>query len=263
MGRPSILLIPGSFGIPDFYNNIFKEIAAKGYEIKGLHLPSVALKDGARGAPPTMYDDAAFIAKEVTTLADEGKDVMLIGHSYGGVPITQSTKGLTKGERQKQGKIGGIVRLSYMTALVPSLGSSPVDILNTLPEENRVQFGVDDKGWFNISDIPTAARLTLSDYPDKAAGEAFVEAFQLHSSISFTNELTHAGYIDVPVSYLLCEEDLCIPAQVQKAGIKMIEKVTGNKVDVTYVKAGHCPSISAPEKVVDWIVHAAGKGETI
>ncbi|KAI2470418.1 alpha/beta-hydrolase [Annulohypoxylon bovei var. microspora] len=264
MTKPSILLIPGSFGIPELYNNIIEAVTAKGYEIKGLHLPSVALKDSPkRGPPPTMYDDAAFIAKEVTSLADQGKDVMLIGHSYGGIPITQSTKGLTKGERQKQGEKGGIVRLSYMTALVPPVGLSSAGILKTLPDENRVEFGMDDKGWLYFANIPAAALVTFSDYPDQTGREAWIEKFQVHSAVSFSNELTHAGYKDVPVSYLLCEEDQCIPPQTQRDAIDIVEKESGNKVDVTYIKAGHCPTLTAPEKAVDWIVHAAEKGETV
>ncbi|KAI1213257.1 alpha/beta-hydrolase [Annulohypoxylon truncatum] len=262
MAKPSIVLIPGSFGVPELYdNNIIEAITAKGYEIKGLHLPSVGLKDRPRETPPTMYDDAAFIAKEVAILADEGKDVMLIGHSYGGIPVTQSTKGLTKAERQKQGKTGGIVRLAYMTALVPPLGVSSANILSTLPDENRVEFGTDDKGWLYIKNIPAAASVVLSDYSDKAEREALIEMFQVHSSTSFTNELTHAGYKDVPVSYLLCQGDLCILPQTQKGGIEIIEKESGNKVDVTSIKAGHCPNITALEEVVDWIERAAEKCE--
>jgi hypothetical protein len=69
-----------------------------------------------------MFDDATFIAKETEKLADHGKDASLVAHSYGGVPITESAKGLGNQERQKQGKKGGIVRLAYMTALVPGVG---------------------------------------------------------------------------------------------------------------------------------------------
>ncbi|KAI0883619.1 alpha/beta-hydrolase [Annulohypoxylon maeteangense] len=263
MTAPSILLIPGSFGIPEFYDNITEAVKAKGYEIKGLRLPSVGLKDEPRGIPPTLYDDAAFIAKEVTVLADEGKDVMLIGHSYGGIAITQSTKGLTKGERQRQGKKGGIIRLSYITALVPPLGVSSMNILSTIPDENRVKLATDDKGWLYISNIHEAALITLSDYSDKAAREALVEQFQCHSSVSFTNELTYAGYKDVPVSYLFCEEDSCVIPQTQRDGIEVVEKESGNRVDITYVKAGHCPSVTTPQEVIDWIIRAAEKGETV
>ena len=54
----------------------------------------------------------------------EGKDVILISHSYSGVPMTESSKGLGKKEREAKGLKGGIVRLGYMTALVRGLGMS-------------------------------------------------------------------------------------------------------------------------------------------
>ncbi|KAI1144483.1 alpha/beta-hydrolase [Hypoxylon sp. FL0543] len=264
MSKPSILLVPGSFSLPELYDNVLKAVTDKGYEIKALHYPTVGLKAGPRPEElPSMYDDAAFIAKEVASLADEGKDVVLIAHSYGGIPATQSTKGLTKAERQEQGKKGGIVRLAYMTALVPALGESSVNLLEKHPAENRVETGVDDKGWLYIADIPAAGLVTISDLPDKAEREAWVEKFQTQSSVSFSNELTHAGYKDVPVSYLFCEDDLCVTPQVQKEAIETIERESRRKVDVTSIKAGHCPSVTVPEKVVEWIVHTAAKSEGV
>lgn len=80
-----------------------------------------------------------------------------------------------------------------------------------------------------------------------------------HSAISFANELTYAGYKDIPVSYLVCEEDLCIPPNIQREEIEKIEKVSGRKVDVTSIKTGHVPPASQPQLVVDWILSVAGK----
>lgn len=120
-------------------------VVAKGYEIRALHLPSVGLKtgQGRAGAPPTMYDDAAFIAKEAKRLADEGKEVILIGHSYGGVPVTQSVNGLGIKERQKQGKTGGIVNLAYITSLVPPVGTSAAGVLADVPKEHQIDLKTD------------------------------------------------------------------------------------------------------------------------
>lgn len=87
-----------------------------------------------------------------------------------------------------------------------------------------------------------------------------MKKFPHHSAVSFAGELTYAGYKDIPVSYLLCEEDLCIPVNIQRQGIDLIEKVSGKKVDVTSIKAGHCPTESAPQKVIDWILDVARKG---
>lgn len=144
MAKPSIVLIPGSFALPEFYNPIFDAVRERGYDIRGLHLPSVGLRavEGRPGSPPTMYDDAKHIDKEVEKLSDEGKDVILIGHSYGGVPVSQCGQGLSKEERQKQGKPGGLVNLAYLTCLVPSLGANARDILADVPDEHKVDMKV-------------------------------------------------------------------------------------------------------------------------
>jgi len=260
MSKPSILLIPGSFSLPEFYDTVVDPVAAKGYEIKALHLPSVGSKPGpTEKEPPSMYEDAALIAAEVTKLADLGKDVILIAHSYGGVPATESVKGLGKEERQKEGKKGGIVRLAYLTAIVPPVGSPSADVLSgnsELPNQNPLS--VDDKGWLFPGDISIWAVNTFSDLP-KEEGEAWIRRFPRHSSVSFATPLTYAGYNDVPVSYLFCEEDVIIPPKNQRDGIDLIERESGNKVDVTSIKTGHVPIVSAPQEVIDWILDIAGK----
>lgn len=145
MSKPTIVLVPGSFGLPEFYNQVLDPISAAGYDIEGLHLPSVgesALK-GRDGVPPTMYDDAAFIAEKVQRLADEDKSIILVAHSYGGVPVTQSTKGLSRKERESSGKKGGIVSVAYMTCLTPALGKSAAEILAGVPEGQKVNMPID------------------------------------------------------------------------------------------------------------------------
>lgn len=145
MSKPSIAFVPGSFILVESYQPIFDAISEAGYEIKGIRLPSIGpgSRQGTNNLAPSMYDDAATIAREVESLTDHGKDVIIIGHSYGGVPMSQCTKGLGKEERKAQGKPGGIVRLAYMAALVPALGKSGVDILGELPEDTRPSVEVD------------------------------------------------------------------------------------------------------------------------
>lgn len=92
-------------------------------------------------------------------------------------------------------------------------------------------------------------------------GTALVWKFPKHSGASFINELTYAGYKHVPVSYLLCEDDLCIPPDVQRDGIEIIEKERGRKVDVTSIKSDHCPNWSATQLMADWIVDVAEKAQ--
>jgi hypothetical protein len=121
--KPAIVLVTGSFCLPELYNDILDPLRAKGYEIAAPALRSVVKKPGP---PPTLYDDAAAIQTEVKKFADEGKDVVLIAHSYGGTVASQAVKGLSKTEREMQGEKGGIVRLGFITALVPDEGETAV-----------------------------------------------------------------------------------------------------------------------------------------
>lgn len=145
MSKPSILLAPHSFGLPEFYDPIFDAVRAKGYDIRGLHLPSSGLRalEGRPGEPATMYDDAAYIAKEVETLADAGKNVVVIGHSYGGVPVTQSCEGLSKEERQKQGKSGGLVHLAFMSSPIAPIGENADSFRKDVQEDHVIELSVD------------------------------------------------------------------------------------------------------------------------
>lgn len=117
---------PGAFAMPDSYDALIGKLKAKDVDVRGLHLPSVGLgpQQSRPGQGPNMYDDAAFIAEEAKKEADAGRNVVLVAHSYSGVPVSQSPKGLTIKERRAQGKKGGVIGLAYITSLVPTLGQS-------------------------------------------------------------------------------------------------------------------------------------------
>jgi hypothetical protein len=115
-----------------------------------------------------------------------------------------------------------------------------------------------EDGWLSHKSIEESARIVFFDLP-KEKGEAWMPMFPHHSAVSFGNELTYAGYKNLPVSYLLCEKDLCIPLNVQETGIKLIEEASEKKVDVTRIQADHCPNVSATDSVIQWAVDVAGK----
>ncbi|KAK5635334.1 hypothetical protein RRF57_011046 [Xylaria bambusicola] len=259
MSKPYFLLATGSFAPAYLYNNLVEQVKARGYDMKTIQLASVGLGPGqGRDTPPaTMYDDAALIAQEAEALADEGREIILVAHSYGGMPATESTEGLSVQEWQKAGKKGGIVRLAYKTVAVATPGHSTAEALPAPPADQPPKLVPDEKGWLHFTDVEHSAAACFSDMPTKEERMYYQEQFALHSAVSFANPLTHAGYKDVPVSYLVCEDDLVIPVDWQRKEIEMLEAETGSKVDVTSIKAGHCPTIMHPDKVVDWFVHVA------
>ncbi|KAE8423813.1 Alpha/beta hydrolase fold-1 [Aspergillus pseudocaelatus] len=252
--KPSIVIVPGSFSLPEFYGAVTDGVASKGYEIKAIRLRST--EDLQQ--PATMYDDATAIAHEVAALVDQGKEVILVAHSYGGVPASESIKGLAKIEGS--GKVGGVVNLAYLTALVPQLGASAADMLADIPAENRVELRPDEHGYMVMANHAASAALCFSDLPAEE-GEVWMKRSPRHSAASFIGPLTYAGYKDVPVSYLLCAEDKVIPPGVQQKQIEIIEREAGREVDVTVIQTGHIPTASAPEKVIDWITGLATRYE--
>ncbi|GAP91984.2 putative alpha beta hydrolase family protein [Rosellinia necatrix] len=257
----SLRIIPAASALPPFYDAVVGGVSRHGYDIRALHIPSVgpaAGEDVPPGAPPTMYDDAAFVAAHVAGLADAGRDVVLVTHSYGGTPATEAVRGLAKSARLAQGKAGGIVGLAYMNSLVPEVGHPASTVVGTAPPGQQPLMLVGDDGWFYYPNLTYTAEIVFSDLP-RPEGEAWARRLVKHSAASFAGNLTYGGYRDVPVAYLVAEDDRSLQPATQRAQIDMIERVSGREVDVTSIRSGHAVPVSHPQDVIDWILGVARK----
>lgn len=143
--KPYTLIVPGGLTPATIYDPVVDEVTKRGHDIRAVPLPSVRLRSetGPVREPPTMYEDAALIAREAEALADAGRDVIIISHSYGGVPATESVRGLSKATRRKEGKPGGVVRLAYMTSLVPALGAAANEVVTNRPRAEGLSVEMD------------------------------------------------------------------------------------------------------------------------
>ncbi|EKG13822.1 hypothetical protein MPH_09003 [Macrophomina phaseolina MS6] len=128
-------IIPGSFTLERFYVPLRNAVIAAGYEASITPLLSAGKRDGQPAA--TMEEDAQHIRKANEALLEQGKDIVLVMHSYGGIPGTQSVEGLLKSEREKTGQAGGVARLVYLTALAPEPGRSLNDVMAPLMEKYK------------------------------------------------------------------------------------------------------------------------------
>ncbi|KAK5553546.1 hypothetical protein LTR46_008521 [Exophiala xenobiotica] len=247
--KPTVVIVPGSFSPAYFYDVVVDKLRENGFETIVDNLPSASRSPPEPAA--TMADDAAFFHDIVEKLADQGKDVVLVTHSYGGVVGTEASKGLSKSERTEAGKYGGLVRLVYLTSVVPTPGNSLGDLMGTLLP-TYIKF---DGEYMKHEPFEESARLTFSDLPPEE-GVEWVKKMPLHSAPSFQGKLTYPGYKYVPVSWIFCEYDLILPPDFQRQCIEMIEKESGNKVDIHSIKTGHVPNASAPEDTAMAIMDA-------
>ena len=116
MSKPTILLIPGSFHPPELWKGVQDPLHGLGYQISTLPLLS-------NDQLPETHEDitqreATFIHQHVEKLLDGGQDVLVVMHSYGGVPGTEGLKGLGKIERKAASKPNGVVGLVYLCAFM-------------------------------------------------------------------------------------------------------------------------------------------------
>lgn len=90
------------------------------------------------------------------------------------------------------------------------------------------------------------AGINFSDLPHEQGIEA-AKKLSMHSVSSFANELTHAGYWDVPVAYIKCTYDNVVPPEGQQGMIDFVSKDGAHPVKVYELECGHCPNASQPE----------------
>jgi hypothetical protein len=144
--KPTLVLVTASFTPGTLYNNTKAALEVLGFPVHILQLPSVIPTGTPKPSKaPTMYDDAAFINSSVSALADSsGTDIVLIAHSYSGTPTSEGMKDLSKAARAKEGKKGGVVRVVYVTALVPRLGKGAGETNRTDEQEKSGESGMSD-----------------------------------------------------------------------------------------------------------------------
>ena len=130
--KPTIVLIPGSFcSAALLWNDVIDKLHGAGYEAIAVELMTVS--PPSTTPAKTMADDAAHIHGVVEALADEGKEVLMVMSSYGGIPATQAGKNLTRKERRQQGKGGGIIGLVYCSSLLINEGETSDDSFAPFP----------------------------------------------------------------------------------------------------------------------------------
>ncbi|KIW02508.1 hypothetical protein, variant [Verruconis gallopava] len=251
--KPAIVLSPGSFSKVSLYAHFVYQLHQAGYDrIEVVRLPSLGKRDPLPAA--TMEDDANEIRKVIEQVSNDGFDVLLMAHSYGGIPATESVKGVTKKERAAQGKPGGVVRILYTTAVVPDLGGDLASVMGDgIPSSIRI-----DGEYMTHVDVGPLIETCFNDMPYEEA-LPWAKRFGQHSAISFGGKLTYQGYKDVPVSYMFCENDKCVLPRMQQAGIDFVEKASGRKVDVYRYNVDHIPYFGKIDCVVDAVNRAASE----
>lgn len=124
--KPTILLIPGAWFHRSTYDPFISHLQHLSFPTAYTTYPSL------NPSHPTTADaanDTEFVLKEalLPLIENEGKDVVLVMHSYGGIPGSAAARGLSKVTRREEGKKGGVVGLIHISGFVLPAGASVAD----------------------------------------------------------------------------------------------------------------------------------------
>lgn len=169
---PTIVLVPSSFCSASLtWNAVVDALFSAGHhDVVAVDLPSVSPPSSLPGK--NMTDDANHIRGVIEAIANKGREVVLVMHSYGGIPGTQSLSGVTRHERRNaaggndKGK-GGVVRLVYASSLLVREGENSEDSFKPF-ERQADLFRLEVCGYFSsqvfLNHHPTTRAPGLSPY---------------------------------------------------------------------------------------------------
>jgi pimeloyl-ACP methyl ester carboxylesterase len=118
--KPTIVLIPGAWHTTEGFGPLKSFLEKAGYPTKAVDLPSA----GAHPGHPNFNQDVAEIRKVVLDLIDEGKEVVVVMHSFGSVVGSEALRDLGKGDREAAGKTGAVIKCVFIGILLPELGKA-------------------------------------------------------------------------------------------------------------------------------------------
>lgn len=125
--HPSFVVVPGAWHQPEAYEKLVTSLRKAGYSAVVISLPSCNAQNPQKA---TCSADAEAVRKQILHSMDaDGKYIVIVCHSYGGIPGGGAAFGLSKTARARQGKKGGVTGLVYVAGFVVPETSSLLDIM--------------------------------------------------------------------------------------------------------------------------------------
>lgn len=221
---PSVVLVHGGFVDGSGWEDVYRNLRKQGYPVTIVQNPTT-----------TLADDVAATNRVLD--AQQGP-VILVGHSYGGVVIT---------EAGSHPKVAGLV---YVAAFAPDKGESVASLIKDPPPGAPVPpIEPAGEGFLGLEKA-TFREAFAADVPaDKAR---FMADSQVPWGVAaLGGAVTVPAWKSKPSYYLVATEDRMIPPPAQQ----FMSKRAGSTV--AEVAGSHAVYVSKPEAVANLIAKAA------
>ena len=220
----NIVLVHGAFADGSSWSKVIPLLQAKGYHVTSVQIPLTSFQDD--------------VAATKRAIAAQNGPVILAGHSYGGVVITEA------------GNDPKVVGLVYVAAFAPDAGQSIVDISKAFPKP----IGLDKvaplaDGFLLLSEdgVNTGFAQDLSKEE-----KALIFAVQPQTSGAiFGAQPTQAAWKTKPTWYVVASNDHMIDPGQEASMAKQMKATT-----IT-LPSSHVAMLSHPKEVAKLIEDAA------
>jgi pimeloyl-ACP methyl ester carboxylesterase len=220
----NIMLVHGGFVDGSGWESVYAILKNKGFNVSIVQNPTISLGDD--------------VAVTNRIIDEQDGPVVLVGHSYGGVVITEA------GNNPK------VERLTYITAFAPDGGESVGSLIKAPAPGAPVPPIMPPQDGFLFLDRTKFAESFAADVEPGLA--AFMGDSQVPWGLEALNgAVTTASWKSKPSWYLVATDDKMIPPDAQRA----MAKRAGAKV--AEAKGSHAIYVSQPEVVADLIEQAA------
>ncbi|QGA13832.1 hypothetical protein EYB26_001483 [Talaromyces marneffei] len=247
---PTLVFIPGAWHKPTCYDKVIN-LLEKEHQLKCI---SITLPSTSGDPQATFKDDLDAARDAISSETNQGRNVIVVAHSYGGMVGNSAIKGFantnqTETSTTPRGYVIGLILIASGFTLTRLAFMDP--FFGHPPPSWRVN---NDTGF---ADIVTPPRELF--YHDLPAEEAEYWVSQLSSqsvkALFEGREYTYAGWQDVPAWYIGTVEDRGLPVLAQRMTVGMAREM-GCSVEHRELQASHSPFLSQPEATVKIMLDA-------
>lgn len=219
----NVILVHGAWADGSSWSKVIPLLLADRLRVTAVQLPLTSLKDD--------------VATVMRALALEDGPTVLVGHSYGGVVITEA------------GNDPRVSALVYVAAFAPDAGQSVGSIgANAEPAPMATEVRPDAQGFLKLTEAGVKK--------DFAQGLSATEKDVLFATqaptagVVFNENLSTAAWRTKPSWYLVANKDRAIQPSLERAIAKTIE---ANTIEVD---ASHVAMLARPQETANLIVQA-------
>jgi len=222
--KPTVVLVHGAFAESASWTVVIEELQANA-------VPVVAVANPLRSLP----GDAAYLRDVLATI---DTSVILVGHSYGGMVITEA------------GHHPAVRRLVYVTSFLPDTGETLAGFGGADPLEHPPPLQVSHgDGTAGVRE-ELVRPLFAQDFDDPTYAAA-ADRLTTQNAVVFGQPTTRAAWRELPSTYVVCGEDRATPPEKQRAQ-------AARATAVVELPVAHHPFVTRPELVAEVLLDVAG-----